>query len=120
MTQLRVTIVLINIKIQNMFKFFILTLFLHNKFITSEATPLPNDDPENLPELKEDTSITDDKTTEDEGWLARIVPEIPNLQRIVPEIPNIQLSDYLKPWTVQIPLLSFPDMPSYSISFAKK
>ena len=102
-----------------MLKFFILTLFLHQKFITLEATPVPNDEPENLPELKEDTVIEDDKT-EDEGWLARIVPEIPNLQRIVPEIPNIQLSDYLKPWTVQIPLLSFPEMPSYSISLAKK
>ena len=97
-----------------MLKLFILTLFLHNKFITLEATPVPNDEPENLPELKEDTK------TEDEGWLARIVPEIPNLPRIVPEIPNIQLSEYLKPWTVQIPLLSFPEMPSYSISLAKK
>ena len=103
-----------------MFKYIILTLFLH-KFIILEATPVPNDnEPENLPELKEETIVAEDDKNEDEGWLARIVPEIPDIQRIVPEIPNIQLSDYLKPWTVQIPILSFPEMPSYSISLAKK
>ena len=82
---------------------------------------MPNDnEPENLPELKEEPIIADDDKTEDEeGWLARIVPEIPNIElsRIVPDI---QLSDYLKPWTVQIPILRFPEMPSYSISLAKK
>ena len=102
-----------------MFKYIILTLFLH-KFIILEATPVPNDDePENLRELKEETNVAEDDKTEDEGWLARIVPEIPNIElsRIVQDI---QLSDYLKPWTVQIPILSFPEMPSYSISLAKK
>ena len=101
-----------------MFKYIIFTLFLQ-KFIILEASPVPNE-PENLPELKEETIVAEDDKTEDEGWLARIVPEMPDIQRIVPEIPNIQLSDYLKPWTVQIPILSFPEMPSYSISLAKK
>ena len=88
-----------------------LTLFLH-KFILfeAEATPVPSNEIENLPELNEETSLEDKTEAEDEGWLARIVPELP----------NIQLSDYLTPWTVQIPILSFPEMPSYSISLAKK
>ena len=73
---------------------------------------MPNNKLENLPELNEEISSgSEDKTEdEDEGWLARIVPDLP----------NIQLSDYLKPWSVQIPILSFPEMPSYSISLAKK
>ena len=92
-----------------MFKCFLLTLFLH-KFILLDATPVPTNNLENLPELNEEISLEDKTEAEDEGWLARIVPELP----------NIQLSDYLKPWTVQIPILSFPEMPSYSISLAKK
>ena len=95
-----------------MFRCFLLTLFLH-KFIlfeATEATPVPNNKLENLPELNEEISSEDKTEDEDEGWLARIVPDLP----------NIQLSDYLKPWNVQIPILSFPEMPSYSISLAKK
>ena len=40
---------------------------------------MPNDnEPENLPELKEETIVEEDNKNEDEGWLARIVPEIPD------------------------------------------
>ena len=91
-----------------MLKYIIILTVFHHIFICTEASPLPTEelDMKNIPQ---EETIAVDKT-EDEGWLARIVPEFP----------DIQLSDYLKPLTVKIPLLTFPELPSYSITLAKK
>ena len=43
---------------------------------------------------------------EEKSWLARVIPEF-------------EFPDLLKPVQIQIPLIQFPDLPSYSISFAK-
>ena len=58
---------------------------------------------EDLENLNDDQEV---EAKKDDGWLSRIVPEF-------------EFPDLFKPVQLQIPILTFPKLPSYSISIAR-
>ena len=94
---MRVTLVVIVI--------FCLSRNTYSRSISDESYPRSKSDyvrEESSEELVEKTS----EETAEESWLARVIPEF-------------QFPDLLKPVQIQIPLIQFPELPSYSISFAR-
>ena len=71
----------------------------------SESDFVLDDYRTNSEDRQEDTD-EEVEAKKDDGWLARIVPEF-------------EFPDLFKPVQLQIPIITFPKLPSYSISIAR-